>query len=218
MIDLRTLLAASPALLALPRGARAADTTSMVLDMGQEPRHFEGAIQSGTATAVSGTQIFASPLRYDADWKPQSYLAKSWEVAPDALSVTLHLVENALFHDGQPVTSDDVAFSIGVIKANHPFTTMLAPVASVETPDPHTVVIKLKHPHPALLLSMSPALMPILPKHVYGDCQDILTHPANLKPVGSGPFHFAEYVRSQFIRLERFDRRCQVGEREPAVA
>ena len=76
----------------------------------------------------------------------------------------------------------------------------------MQTPDPHTVVIRLKHAHPALLLSMSPALMPILPKHVYGDGQDILTHPANLKPVGSGPFRFVEYVRGQFIRLERFDK------------
>ncbi len=207
MIDRRTLLAAAPALLALPPGrARAAAPTSMVLGMGQEPRHFNGAIQSGSATAIPGTQIFASPLRYDADWKPLPYLAKSWDVAPDSLSVTLHLVDNAVFHDGHPVTSDDVAFSIGVIKAHHPFTTMLAPVDGVDTPDPHTVVIKLKHPHPALLLSMSPALMPILPKHVYGDGQDILTHPANLKPIGSGPFRFVEYVRGQSIRLERFDK------------
>ena len=208
MIDRRTLLAAAPALLAWPPGqARAAaDTTSLVLGMGQEPRHFNGAIQSGTATAVPGTQIFASPLRFDADWNPLPYLAKSWEVAADALSVTLHLVETAVFHDGHPVTSEDVAFSIGIIKARHPFTTMLAPVDAVDTPDPHTVVIRLKHPHPALLLSMSPALMPILPKHIYGDGQDIMTHPANLKPIGSGPFRFVEYVRGQYIRLERFDR------------
>jgi len=207
MLDRRTLLAAGSALLTLPAtGACAApDLKSVVLGMGQEPRHFNGAIQSGTATAVPCTQIFASPLRFDADWQPQPYLAKSWETAPDALSVTLHLVEGATFHDGHPVTSEDVAFTIGVIKARHPFTTMLAPVDRVETPDPHTAVIRLKHPHPALLLAMSPALMPILPKHVYGDGQDILTHPANLKPVGCGPFRFAEYVRGQYIRLERFD-------------
>ncbi len=211
MLDRRSLLlagSASAALqggLAATRSARAASNT-LVMGMLQEPRHFNGAIQSGTATAIPATQIFASPLRFDADWNPQPYLAKSWAVAPDALSVTLNLVEDAVFHDGHPVTSEDVAFSIGVIKARHPFTTMLAPVEAVETPDPHTAVIRLKHPHPALLLAMSPALMPILPKHVYGDGQDILTHPANLKPVGCGPFRFVEYARGQFIRLERFDK------------
>ena len=208
MLHRRTLLATGTALLVVPAGRAlaAGDAGSLVLGMLQEPRHFNGAIQSGTATAVPGAQIFASPLRFDADWQPQPYLAKSWSVAPDALSVTLNLVEDAVFHDGAPVTSADVAFSIGVIKAHHPFTTMLAPVESVETPDAHTAIIRLSHPHPALLLAMSPALMPILPKHIYGDGQDILTHPANLKPVGCGPFRFVEYQRGQFIRLEKFDR------------
>ena len=169
-------------------------------------RHFNGAIQSGSATAIPGTQLFASPLRFDAAWNPQPYLARSWDTAPDGLSVTLRLVESAVFHDGQPVTSADVAFSIGVIKAHHPFQTMLAPVERVDTPDSHTAVICLKHPHPALLLAMSPALMPILPKHVYGDGQDIQTHPANLRPVGSGPFRFVDYKPNEYWTLERFDR------------
>lgn len=180
-------------------GAQAApeDGGTLVVGTTQVPRHFNGAIQSGQATALASTQIFASPLRYDANWNPQPYLAKSWEVAADGLSVTLHLVEGATFHDGQPITSADVKFSIMTIKKNHPFTTMLAPVTDVETPDPQTAVIKLAHPHPALLLAMSPALMPILPEHVYGQ-GDIQSNPANLKPVGSGPFVFEEYKQGEY--------------------
>jgi len=178
----------------------------LVMASTQVPRHFNGAVQSGVATAVPSTQIFASPLRYDDNWKPQPYLARSWEVAPDGLSVTLHLVDNALFHDGKPVTSEDVAFSIMTIKANHPFQTMLAPVDKVDTPDSLTAVIRLSHPHPALLLAMSPALMPILPKHVYGDGQDIKTHPANLKPIGSGPYRLTEYKQGEYYTLEKFDK------------
>lgn len=189
--------------------AQSADTASqapLVIGSTQVPRHFNGAVQSGVATALVSTQVFASPLRYDDKWNPQPYLAKSWDVAENGLSVTLHLVDSALFHDGKPVTSEDVAFSIGVIKANHPFQTMLQPVTSVDTPDPHTVVINLAHPHPALLLSMSPALMPILPKHIYGDGQDIKTHPANLKPIGCGPFRFVEYIQGETIQLAKFNK------------
>ena len=83
---------------------------------------------------------------------------------------------------------------------------MLAAVDKVETPDPKTAVIKLSHPHPALLLAMSPGLMPILPKHVYGDGQDLKTHPANLKPVGSGPYKFVEYKQGDYYTLEKFDK------------
>ena len=185
---------------------RAQGDAPLVIGTSQVPRHFNGAVQSGTATGMVSTQVFASPLRFDDKFNPLPYLAKSWQVAPDNLSVTLHLVEDAVFHDGHPVTSADVAFTIGVIKADHPFQTMLAPVAAVETPDPHTVVIRLAHPHPALLLAMSPGLMPILPKHVYGDGQDVKTHPANLKPIGCGPFRFVDYRQGDSVQLERFDR------------
>ena len=166
-------------------------------------RHFNGAIQSGSATAIPSTQIFASPIRYDAAWNPLPYLAEHWELAPDGLSLTLHLAANAVFHDGQPVTAADVAFTVATIKANHPFTTMLEPVTAVDTPDPQTAVIRLSHPHPALMLAMSPALMPILPKHIYGDGQPIQTHPANLKPVGSGPYRFVDYQPNDHWTLER---------------
>ncbi len=186
--------------------AQAASPNTLVIATTQVPRHFNGAVQSGMATAMPSAQIFASPLRYDENWKPQPYLAQSWDVAPDGLSVTLHLVKNALFHDGQPVTSEDVAFSIMAIKANHPFQTMLAAVDKVETPDPFTAIIRLSHPNPALLLAMSPALMPILPKHVYGDGQDLKTHPANLKPIGSGPFKLTEYKQGEYYTLEKFDK------------
>jgi peptide/nickel transport system substrate-binding protein len=179
---------------------------TVVIGTTQVPRHFNGAVQSGLATAVPGAQIFASPLRYDDNWNPKPYLAESWEVAADGLSITLKLVKNAVFHDGHPVTSEDVAFSIMAIKANHPFQSMLAAVDKVETPDPHTAVIRLLRPHPALLLAMSPALMPILPKHIYGDGQDLKAHPANLKPIGSGPFKLTDYKQGEYYTLEKFDR------------
>src|SRR3984885_13065835 len=165
LLTKRAILRGSLATLATPlldgveAHAQAAPTGQpLVIGSTQVPRHFNGAVQSGTATALVSTQVFASPLRYDEHWNPQPYLAESWQVAPDNLSVTLHLAQNATFHDGIPVTSADVAFTVGIIKVNHPFQTMLAPVSGVDTPDPHTAIIRLVHPHPALLLAMSPAL------------------------------------------------------------
>jgi len=172
---------------------------------GGTPRYFNPAVQSGTSTAIVGTQIFASPLRYDENWNPIPYLAQTWKVSEDGRSVTLKLVGGATFHDGRPITSEDVAFSIMAVKKYHPFKPMFAPVERVDTPDPHTAIIRLSHPHPAILLAMSPALLPILPKHVYGDGQDLKTHPANLAPVGSGPFKLAKYIPGKTIVLERND-------------
>jgi peptide/nickel transport system substrate-binding protein len=178
----------------------------LVIGMFNCPKHLNPAIVSGIYTGMPGAQLFATPLRYDENWNPQPYLAEKWEIAKDGLSVTLHLVKGATFHDGKPITSEDVAFSVMTVKEYHPFNSMFAPVEKVETPDPRTAVIRLNKPHPAILLAMSSVLLPILPKHIYGDGRDIKTHPANMAPVGSGPFKFVEFIPEKHILLERYDK------------
>ncbi len=196
------------ALLPLPALAQAAKRGgTLVVGSEQVPRHLNGAVQSGYATALPSTQLFASPLRFDDQWKPQPYLAEKWSLSEDGRTFTLNLRRDAVFHDGKPVTSADVAFSIMAIKANHPFQTMFAPVEKVDTPDVHTAIVRMATPHPAIVLAMSPALCPILPKHIYGDGQDLKSHPRNSKDVvGSGPFKLVEFSPTQRIVLERNDK------------
>ena len=210
MATLGLVVAASAATVTLPLIATAQTPKkggTLVVGNNQTARHLNGAVQSGVATAMPSTQLFASPLRFDDQWKPHPYLAESWKLAEDGKSLTLNLRKDAVFHDGKPVTSEDVAFSIMAIKANHPFQTMMGPVEKVETPDPHTAIIRMSEPHPAIILAMSPALCPILPKHIYGDGQDLKTHPRNSKDVvGSGPFKLVEFQQGTRVVLERFDK------------
>ena len=119
-------------------------------------------------------------------------------------AVTFNLRKGAKFHDGREITSEDVAFSVATQQANHPFKTSLGAVDRVETPDPYTAIFRLKYPHPALLLALSTALAPIIPKHIYGDGQDVKTHPRNSKDVvGSGPFMLKEYKQGEHIIMVR---------------
>ena len=177
---------------------------TMIIAVRGTPRHLNPAVQSGIATGVPGTQLFAAPLRYDEHWNPEPYLAESWETSSDGLTVTLNLVKGATFHDGKPITSQDVAFSIETVKANHPFKTMFEPVETVQTPNPHTAVLKLSKPHPALELAMSSQLLAIIPKHIYGDGQDPKTHPRNAENViGSGAFRLVEFKKGEHIIMEK---------------
>lgn len=178
---------------------------TLVMATTQKPRHLNPAVQSGIATAAPGAQIFATLLRFGADFKPQPYLAESWAFSEDQKSLTLKLRQGATFHDGQPITSADVKYSMEVVKANHPFSSMLAPVTSVDTPDPLTVTINFAQPHPAILLSLSSALVPILPKHIFDDGGDIKANPKNNLPVGSGPFKVMAFEPGQHIVLERYE-------------
>jgi len=202
MIRIAILTAALACAASLPAHAQGRAET-LIVGGTQTPRHFNAAVQSGVATMMPGAQIFASPLRFDEKWNAQPYLAESWSFQDDGKSLLLKLVPNAVFHDGKPVTSEDVAFSVMTAKAFHPFQSMFGPVERVDTPTPQIAIIRMKDPHPAILLAMSPPFLPILPKHVYGDGQDVRNHPANLKPVGSGPYKFVEYKQGEHIILER---------------
>lgn len=205
---LATVAVAAGTLVAAPLAAQEVKRGgTLVIGSTQTPRHLNGAVQPGSSTGMPSTQLFASPLRFDDKWNPQPYLAERWELAKDGKSLTLHLRKDAVFHDGAPITSEDVAFSVMAIKANHPFAPMMGPVEKVDTPDPHTAVIRMNAPHPAIVLAMSPALCPIMPKHIYGDGQDLKNHPRNsANVVGSGPFKLVEFKPGQRIVMERHDR------------
>lgn len=200
-----TLLALGLAFTLGSAAAQAGGSGTLVIGFGTVPRHLNSAVQSGTATGIPAAQIFASPLRFDKDWIPQPYLAQSWVFQDDGRSLLLKLVPGATFHDGKPITSEDVAFSIMTIKANHPFQSMFEPVERVDTPTPLIAVIRLKAPHPAILLALSPAFCPIIPKHIFGDGQDMKTHPRNTLPVGSGPYKVVDFKPREAIVMERYE-------------
>lgn len=167
------------------------------------PPHFNPLLLTGQLVGSVGAQLFAGLTRLAPDGTPLPYLASSWTESRDRLSFLFRLRENATFHDGTPVTAEDVAFSILAGKRHHPFHPMLDPVAAVETPDPYTVLIRLSRPYPVLPRILIPSLVPILPKHVYGDGTPLPTHPANLHPIGSGPFMLETFNPNQELRLKR---------------
>jgi len=175
----------------------------LVIGASYTPPSLNPAVQSGFGAGVPGAQLFAGLVRYDTDWTPQPYLATGWAFSNEGRTLTLDLIENATFHDGEPIEASDVVFSLNAVKENHPFKTMFSAVESVEADGKYTVRINLSHPHPALMLALSPLLLPIMPEHVYGE-GELRTHPQNLNNVvGSGPFKFGEFVSDRHIVLER---------------
>jgi peptide/nickel transport system substrate-binding protein len=201
MISLRALSCVI-ALALTTVGAAADDQGTLVVGTITTPI-VNNALGSGTAPGTPGTQVFAGLVELDDHFVPQPYLATSWDIAPDGLSYTFHLRKDARFHDGTPITSEDVAFSVETVRANHPFgRPMFGPVERVETPDQLTARFVLKQPHPALLASVTTLLLPILPKHVYS-VGPIRTNPANAMAIGSGPYKVTEFKAGQSITLEK---------------
>jgi peptide/nickel transport system substrate-binding protein len=176
-----------------------------------EPAQLNPVLGGGFPMGIPATQIFSSLLQYDEDFQPQPYLAKKWEVSADHRTYTFYLENGATFHDGKPVTSADVAFSVAtVIKNHHLGPVMFRAVEKVETPDPYTVIFKLKNPYPAFMAAHHSWFVPILPKHIYGE-GEFRKHPANVKPVGSGPFKLVEWKKGRYMILDRYENYFRKG-------
>ena len=171
-----------------------------------EPPILVTAFNQQQPTLTLGGKIYESLLKYGADLKPMPGMAQSWEISPDGLTYTFKLFPGITFHDGKPMTSEDVVFScMKVLTETHPRARQnFARVASAEAPDPLTVVFKLKQPFAPFLGCFDCTSAPIVPKHIY-EGTEFRKNPMNDKAIGTGPFKLKEWVRGSHVHLVRHD-------------
>lgn len=190
----------------LPAGRLAAqvDGGTLVMTANPEPNTMVSAFNSADPVNVVSSKMVEGLVQYDFDLVPHPHLATGWEVAEDGLSITFHLREGVRWHDGQPFTSADVAFSLmEIIRNHHPRgRNTFKGLEAVETPDELTAVLRLAKPAPALMAALAGWETPILPRHVY-EGTDYPTNPANTAPVGTGPYKFAEWQPGSHIIMTR---------------
>src|SRR5215211_3259786 len=130
------------------------------------------------------------------DASPAPGLADSWETSDDGLTWTFHLNKDAKWHDGKPVTSEDVAYTFRrILKEKQGlYIDYVRQIDKIETPDKHTVVFKTKDPS-VQMLSM---LVYILPKHIWKDVPAEETKTFENEPaIGSGPFQAVKWRENQ---------------------
>ncbi len=132
----------------------------------------------------------------DGDLKPD--LVEKYEVSTDLKTYTLTVRPNAVWHDGQPLTADDIVFTFALIQDpawKSPLRSTFKDVTVAKT-DERTVKLTLKEPYAPFLSLLD---FGILPRHVWKDVapQDASMSEADLKPVGTGPFAFSDLRRDK---------------------
>lgn len=146
-------------------------------------------------------------VAYDAETHYVPMVARSWEIAPDGRSVTFHLRDGVLWHDGERVTSRDVAYTVGKIREPETqarsWVAAFADVASIETPDDATVIVRYAHPYADAL---EPWRAPLVPEHVASKDAKFLEGAFARHPIGCGPYRFVSHDPGQSVVLESFDR------------
>jgi peptide/nickel transport system substrate-binding protein len=141
--------------------------------------------------------IFSGLLRLDDRGLPQAGLADSWGISRDGTVYNFSLRANANWHDGEPVTSDDVIFTIDMLRDD------AAPIPNdlrefwkqieVKRLDDKTLQFRLPEPFAPFMDYLT---LGILPEHILGgmSIEDIIAAPFNLQPVGSGPYRFDRLI------------------------
>lgn len=145
--------------------------------------------------------IFAKLVELDADFKFIPALASKW-TQDDEKTWTLDLVENAFFHNGDPVTADDVRFTFQRIP-DHALSGFM-PAWPVEVLGPHRVRFHLPAPYGPFLMTLATFSNIVSQKAVTA------ANPKT-KPVGSGPYRMVEWVQNDHVTLERWDKHFEAG-------
>ena len=145
----------------------------------------------------AGGLIYDALAKKDAHFVLQPWLATSWE-RPDPLTWIFHIRNGVRFHDGKPLTADDVAWSIRSMIDGTLVTAKggnLADIASVGASGPLTVTVRMKRPNASLLFNLSDGLFGVVEAGAGRD--------EGLHPVGTGPFKFVSQMQDRDVVLER---------------
>src|SRR5881296_418131 len=192
------------ALMASPGAAAPEGQMTWAVHISLAPTWFDPAETSGIITPFM--VIYAL---HDAVLKPMPgnsmtpSLAESWSMSPDGLVYDFVLRKGVKFHNGDPVTAEDVKFSLERYRGASA-KPLKASVAAVETPDPGRVRIRLKRPWPDFMtfyLGATGAAWIVPKKYV----EKVGEEGFKKAPVGAGPYRFVSFTPGVELVLEAFE-------------
>ncbi|MCL6282390.1 ABC transporter substrate-binding protein [Ruegeria sp. 2012CJ41-6] len=166
-----------------------------------EPPHLDPTSAAAQAIdSVVYTNVFEGLTRFMGDGSIVPGLAESWEVSEDGKTYTFKLREGVAFHDGAPMSAEDVKFSLDRARAEDSANAQKAlfdGIAEVTVLDPASVQLTLDEPNGSLLFNLAWGDAVIVSE---ASIADIKTN-----PVGTGAYKFAEWVQGDRIDLTRND-------------
>lgn len=156
-------------------------------------------LYTGSLSGQIAAQVFSSVCRLDGQGNLVPYLAKSFEYSDDYKKVTIQLRENATFHDQTLVTAKDVAFSLDVARQIHAYRTVFEQLRNISIHSEYSLSLTFAVPQPHFMKILIPALLPVLPQHVYKTVEGVQNSRLDTTFVGSGPFQPVLYTKDSIV-------------------
>lgn len=164
------------------------------------------AVDVGSIHVMS--QINEALFRTNPDGEVEPWLVKTVKQSPDHLTWTFELQPGVEFSNGQPLTAEDVVFSLEKLRVSEVWTSMFEPITSVKASSPTTVVVKTDHPVANLETELSVYGAGIVPKNYGGESAKQFAG----DPIGTGPFQLASWKRGEALTLTRNPKYWRKGE------
>jgi len=150
-------------------------------------------------------KVYDTLMKRDLNNNYIPWMAKSWDVKifPENKTqiITFYLHENITWHDGKPVTGEDVKFTLEYYRDYEipPYLPYVSSIYKVEVPAKYTVKVYLNTTSVIALYNIG-TMIYILPKHLWYNVTDPMEYEPKV-PIGSGPFKFVEWVKGEYIKL-----------------
>jgi peptide/nickel transport system substrate-binding protein len=141
----------------------------------------------------------------DSSARAIGHIATDWETSDDGATYTWNIVEGATWHDGEPLTAEDVAFTFRAIKQyNWPYLGSLSSVigepSEITVEDEYTVTTPLTQPYAPLPLVLADLGL-VIPRHIWSEFDNPADVSNTEDPIGSGPFVFERREQDQFLEF-----------------
>jgi peptide/nickel transport system substrate-binding protein len=196
-------LAASMSIISVPAATLAQDGGSggtLVAAISAEPDQLDPHVTSAYVSFQVLENVFDTLVEPDENLEMVPALAESWEISDDGLTYTFDLRDGVTWHDGTPLTANDVVYSYGRIRDSASNGWRFGTLTDVTAPDDDTVVFTLSAPTPNLLASLGAYKGLAIVQQANVESGDITT-----APIGTGPFSFSEWTSGDSIELVRND-------------
>ena len=148
--------------------------------------------------------IYDTLMRIGPEGEPQFWAATALDAVDDT-TIDATIREGMTFHDGHPVSAEDVAFTFNYMKEHKAayYNATLGQLESATATGPHTVRFELANPF-APFTTQTLAMVPIIPRHVWEGVEDPTTF-ENVPAIGSGTYQFGHWKKAQEFKVDRFD-------------
>jgi peptide/nickel transport system substrate-binding protein len=192
----------TPAPTAAPEQVQSGGT--LTVGFTEEPETLNPYISQLVTASNVNSAILESLLSYNEHGEIVPQLAESYSISADGLTYTFKLRQGVQWHDGKPFTAADVVATWKIIM-DEKFAAFLTlgwdKIASIDTPDDFTVVMKTTEKFAPFLAYVGAGS--ITPKHLIDKGVDAFKQEYGRHPIGTGPFRFVKWESAQYIDLEK---------------